>query len=89
MPEVLFANSESAIKSESGERIPTALESEIRHIYKRSPLYQKRYPLNAEPLNWNLFKDIPLLSKREIVERGHYAFFNDHLEVERGLEQKN
>jgi len=88
MPEVLFANSESAIKSESGERIPTALESEIRHIYKRSPLYQKRYPLNAEPLNWNLFKDIPLLSKREIVERGHYAFFNDHLEVERGLEQK-
>ena len=88
MPEVLFANSESAIKSESGERIPTALESEIRHIYKRSPLYQKRYPLNAEPLNWNLFKGIPLLSKREIVERGHYAFFNDHLEVERGLEQK-
>jgi phenylacetate-CoA ligase len=88
MPEVLFANSEDAIKSDSGERLPTNLESEIRHIYKRSPLYQKRYPLKAEPLNWNLFKDIPLLSKREIVERGHYAFFNDHLEVERGLEQK-
>ena len=88
MPEVLFANSKSALGSVLAECIPTALEAEIRHIYKASPLYEKRFPLHADPLNWSCFKEIPLLSKREIVERGHYAFFNDHLEVERGLEQK-
>jgi len=88
MPEVLFANSKSALGSVLAECIPTALEAEIRHIYKASPLYEKRFPLHADPLNWSCFKEIPLLSKREIVERGHYAFFTDHLEVERGLEQK-
>jgi len=88
MSEVLFANSDSALGSVSGEHIPSELEKEVRLIYKRSPLYAKRFPLHNEPLNWSCFKEIPLLSKKEIVERGHYAFFTDHLEVERGLEQK-
>jgi phenylacetate-CoA ligase len=32
--------------------------------------------------------EIPALSKREIVERGHRAFFADYAEIERGLQAK-
>jgi phenylacetate-CoA ligase len=65
-------------------RLPDALEAEIRRIYKRSPVYGTRFPIHTEPLKWSCYGEIPTLSKREIVERGHTAFFADYSEVERG-----
>ena len=83
-----FANSSSALGSAVDGRLPEALEAEIRRIYKRSPLYGRRFPIHSEPLKWSCYGDIPALSKREIVERGHSAFFADYAEVERGLQDK-
>ena len=83
-----FANHPAALESAHGERLPAALESEIRKIYGRSPLYTQRFPLHAEPLQWSCYREIPALSKKEIVERGHQAFFADYAVIERGLEDR-
>jgi phenylacetate-CoA ligase len=80
-----FANHPDLLESAEGGRLPAPLESEIRKIYKRSPLYTARFPLHAEPLQWACYREIPALSKKEIVERGHQAFFEDYAEIERGL----
>ena len=61
------------------------LEREIRRIYSRSPIYGRRFPLHDEALRWSCYREIPALSKKEIVERGHQAFFEDYAEIERGL----
>lgn len=71
-----------------GDRLPGALEREIRAIYRRSPVYGARFPLHADPLHWSCYREIPVLTKQEIVQRGHTAFFHDYTEVERGLAQK-
>jgi phenylacetate-CoA ligase len=85
----LFANSPAALGPEaSSGRVPAALEAEVRRIYARSPLYGERFPLHAEPLAWSCFREIPVLSKQEIVRRGHQAFFRDYAEIERGLQQR-
>ncbi|HEY3756317.1 MAG TPA: CoF synthetase [Opitutaceae bacterium] len=68
--------------------MPAPLEGEIRKIYERSPLYGARFPLHAESLHWSCYREIPALSKREIVERGHTSFFRDYAEIERGLQEK-
>ena len=68
--------------------VPAALEREVRKIYGRSPLYGQRFPLHSEPLQWSCYREIPALSKKEIVERGHRAFFADYAEIERGLTEK-
>jgi phenylacetate-CoA ligase len=60
----------------------------VRRIYARSPLYGQRFPLHQEPLQWSCYREIPALSKNEIVTRGHQAFFADYNEVERGLAAK-
>jgi phenylacetate-CoA ligase len=39
-------------------------------------------------LQWSCYREIPTLSKREIVDRGHQAFFQDYAEIERGLVEK-
>jgi phenylacetate-CoA ligase len=44
--------------------------------------------LHTEPLQWACYREIPALSKKEIVERGHQAFFADYREIERGLADK-
>ncbi len=81
-----FANHSSVIDLRaSPERVPAELENEIRAIYRRSPLYGQRFPLHAEPLHWSCYSEIPVLSKAEIVQRGHTAFFADYAEIERGL----
>jgi phenylacetate-CoA ligase len=81
-----FANSPAALGAPgSAGTLPAPLESEIRRIYLRSPVYTARFPLHNEPLQWACYREIPALSKREIVERGHQAFFEDYREVERGL----
>ncbi|OAM89409.1 CoF synthetase [Termitidicoccus mucosus] len=84
----LFANRADALGRASGELLPAPLESEIRRIYERSPLYGARFPLHEEPLQWGCYREIPALSKQEIVERGHTAFFDDYRLVERGLQEK-
>src|SRR5690349_15313294 len=55
--------------------LPADLEQEVRKIYKRSPLYGQRFPLHPEPLHWSCFREIPVLSKQEIIKRGHQAVF--------------
>ncbi|MFA5264179.1 MAG: CoF synthetase [Opitutaceae bacterium] len=83
-----FANHPAALGAADGDFLPPELEREIRKIYARSPLYSKRFPLHEQSLRWSCFQDIPLLSKREIVERGHQSFFADYREIERGLQEK-
>lgn len=84
----LFANLPATFGSTAAEQIPVPLESEIRKIYERSPLYSRRFPLHAEPLRWACYREIPALSKKEMVAEGHQAFFRDYAEVERGLQTK-
>lgn len=88
MPAPTFANPPATIGVASQEFLPPALEQEVRRIYDRSPLYGQRFPLHTEPLQWSCYREIPVLSKKEIVERGHQAFFGDYAEIERGLATK-
>jgi phenylacetate-CoA ligase len=84
----LFANAPATLGSAVDDLLPEPLEREVRRIYERSPLYRERFPLHREPLQWSCFREIPALSKREIVERGHQAFFADYAAIERGLADK-
>lgn len=83
-----FANASEALGSAPNGYLPQPLEQEIRKIYERSPLYGQRFPLHPEPLQWSCYREIPALSKNEIVTRGHQAFFADYHEIERGLQTK-
>lgn len=83
-----FANSPTLLSGNGADRIPEALEAELRAIYRRSPLYPRRFPLHPEPLQWSCYREIPTLSKQEIVQHGHEAFFEDYREVERGLGER-
>ncbi len=83
-----FANPLAPTESVSPDRIPGALEQEIRRIYARSPLYGERFPLHEQPLGWSCYEEIPPLTKQEIVQRGHRAFFKDYGEIERGLDEQ-
>ncbi len=80
-----FANHPDLLESAIDDRLPAPLESEIRKIYERSPLYSQRFPLHKDPLRWSCYREIPALSKKEIVERGHQAFFEDYSRIERGF----
>lgn len=83
-----FANSPESLGATGGASVPASLEAEIRAIYARSPLYGQRFPLHAEPLRWSCYREIPVLTKQEMVSRGHTAFFADYAEIERGIVQK-
>ena len=85
---ISFANSASALGAAAGDFLPVALEAEIRRIYSRSPLYEKRFPIHSAPLQWACYRELPALSKREIVEKGHLAFFDDERSVARALADK-
>lgn len=85
---VTFANAPATLAGQEGARLPAALEREIRAIYERSPLYPTRFPLHSEPLQWACYREIPVLTKQEIVQRGHTAFFHDYAEIERGFQRK-
>ena len=84
----MFANSPAALGKAEAGRLPAPLEQEVRAIYRRSPLYVQRFPLHTEPLQWSCYREIPVLTKQEILDRGHTAFFADYAEIERGFEQK-
>jgi phenylacetate-CoA ligase len=83
-----FANSPATLGPSEPGRIPAALEAEVRAIYGRSPLYGRRFPLHPAPLEWSCFREIPLLTKPEVVRAGPAAFFADYAEVERGFAQR-
>lgn len=88
MPAPTFANASESLGVATQDFVPTALEREVRRIYERSPLYGQRFPLHKEPLQWSCYQEIPALSKKEIVERGHQAFFSDYSVIERGFADK-
>src|SRR5688572_3464091 len=73
-----FANSPETLGGGPGAGLPALLEREIRAIYRRSPLYGRRFPLHSEPLQWSCYREIPVLTKQEIVQHGHTAFFHDY-----------
>ncbi len=84
----VFANTPEALGHSSDARLPGFLEQEIRAIYERSPLYAQRFPLHHEALQWSCYREIPVLTKKEILDRGHTAFFADYAEIERGFAAK-
>jgi phenylacetate-CoA ligase len=88
VPAPVFANTSALLGAGAGDRLPAPLEAEIRAIYERSPLYGRRFPLHAEPLQWACYRAIPVLTKKEIVESGHEAFFADYRAIERGFREK-
>ena len=83
-----FANPSPVLGATVNGFVPEALEREIRTIYGRSPLYAKRHLLEGERLHWAGYTGIPLLTKREIVERGHCAFFENCAEVDAKVQRK-
>jgi phenylacetate-CoA ligase len=87
-PASVFANAPAALGAAGPGGLPEPLEQEVRAIYRRSPLYGQRFPLHSEPLQWSCYREIPVLTKQEILDRGHTAFFADYAEIERGLQQK-
>ena len=84
----LFANAPESLGHGRGAGLPAPLEQEIRAIYRRSPFYPRRFALHSEPLGWSCYREIPVLTKQEIVQHGHQAFFADYTEIERGFVQK-
>jgi phenylacetate-CoA ligase len=84
----VFANHPETLGTAVNDFLPESLEREVRKIYARSPLYGQRFPLHADPLQWSCYREIPALSKKEIIERGHQAFFADYAAVERGFVEK-
>jgi phenylacetate-CoA ligase len=84
----VFANHPAAIGPLVADRLPAPLEEEIRRIYARSPLYGRRFQLHRDPLQWSCYREIPALSKKDIVTEGHQAFFTDFREIERGMQDK-
>lgn len=83
-----FANAPETLGPAREEFLPATLENEVRRIYARSPVYGQRFRLHSEPLQWSCFREIPTLSKKEIIVRGHQAFFADYAEIERGFQAK-
>ena len=73
-PATLFANAPESLGVASGTGLPVSLEQEIRAIYRRSPLYPQCFPLHAEPLRWSCYREIPVLTKQDMVRHGHEAF---------------
>jgi phenylacetate-CoA ligase len=88
MPAPTFANAPEALGPAANGDLPAALEQEVRKIYARSPVYAQRFPLHVEPLQWSCYREIPALSKKEIIDRGHQAFFADYAAIERGFAEK-
>ena len=85
----LFANSPGALGRNGSSLLPERLEEEVRAIYSRSPLYGSRFPLHPERLHWACFNEIPVLTKSQIIELGHCAFFDDCNEVDSAVQRKD
>jgi len=83
----VFANSPATLYTTSGkEHVPPSFEAEIRRIYEHSPLYGRRFPLHDETMQWSCYREMPPLSKEDIIKQGPQAFFEDYTEIERGFQ---
>jgi phenylacetate-CoA ligase len=82
-----FANSPGALGRNGSSLVPERLEQEVRAIYSRSPLYTERFPLHSDRLHWACFNEIPVLTKKEIIDRGHCAFFDDCSAVDAAVQR--
>ncbi len=86
----VFANSTATLDATSGkEHVPPSFEKEIRSIYQHSPLYGRRFPLHDETLQWSCYREMPTLSKEDIIEQGPQAFFEDYTKIERGFQDNS
>jgi phenylacetate-CoA ligase len=88
MPALVFANHPSALGPAGAGFLPAPLEAEVRAIYAHSPLYARRFPLHPAPLQWACYREIPALTKPEIIALGPRPFFADYAAVERGFSSK-
>ena len=84
-----FANTDLDFDGPEDAVIPDPLEQEVRTIYRRSPYYVRRFPIEQKPLQWAGFQEIPVLTKQDIVEDGHCAFFQDCDEVDRAVQAQD
>ena len=84
-----FANAGLDFVGPATAAIPGPLEDEVRTIYRRSPYYGRRFPIHPDPLQWSCFQEIPVLTKQDIVDDGHCAFFQDCEEVDRAVQARN
>lgn len=83
----LFANSPGSLGCNGANLVPERLEEEVRAIYAHSPLYGARFQLHPERLQWSCFTEIPVLTKAQIIELGHCAFFDDCKEVDAAVQR--
>jgi phenylacetate-CoA ligase len=84
-----FANADLDFDGPADAVIPDPLEREVRTIYRRSPYYGRRFPIHQKPLRWSCFQEIPVLTKHDIVEDGHCAFFQDCEAVDRAVQAQD
>lgn len=84
-----FANTDLDFEGPADTVIPDPLEREVRTIYRRSPYYRQRFPIHPRPLQWSSFQEIPVLTKQDIVEDGHCAFFQDCAAVDRAVQAQD
>lgn len=84
-----FANTDLDFSGPADAVIPGPLEREVRTIYRRSPYYSRRFPIRPNPLQWACFQEIPVLTKQDIIEDGHCAFFQDCEAVDRAVQAQD
>jgi phenylacetate-CoA ligase len=84
----MFANPPEIFGRTDAGVLPAPLESEIRAIYQRSPLYGRRFPLHDDPLRWSCYREIPVLTKADILEQGPAAFFEDYPAIDRAIQRR-
>lgn len=82
----LFANAMAAADPVAPELLPAPLEREVREIYRLSPFYARRFPIHEDRLHWACYREIPPLSKHDIVREGPCAFFDDCEEMNRRVD---
>ena len=84
----MFANPPEILGRADAGILPAPLESEIRAIYRRSPLYGRRFPLHDDPLRWSCYREIPVLTKADILAQGPAAFFEDYPAIDRAIQRR-
>jgi hypothetical protein len=85
----VFANTPESPGRGVDAQLPGPLEHEIRAIYQCSPLYGRRFPLPPETLQRSCYREVPILTKKEILDQGTPHFFADYAEIEREFTARN
>jgi hypothetical protein len=87
----LFANAPETLGSTAaGCPARAARRQEVRRIVRAEPARTVSvFRCTTHRCSGRVLSGIPALSKQEIVERGHQAFFADYAEIERGLDARS